>query len=665
MGMKRGYVAGLVVLLLVVLGVEVVSTIRQQSLTWDEGDHIFAGYESWKAKDFGLNPEHPPMVKMVATIPLLGLPLKVPALQGRFFKAEAYLDGRELLFRNGPEYGADTLIFRVRLAAGIFVVVLAVLVFLAGWEMFGVGAGLIALTLFCFEPNLLAHGAYVTTDMAVSCMLFGAVYAFYRYVRVPTVGRLVVVGVMSGLALAAKHSAVLLLPILVLLAVSEVLLAKKSGERRGRIALRLTGALAAVVVIGVAVLWGFYGFRYSARPVGLRLDPTLAEYVMPLRPMEAKGILYVGRMHMLPESFLYGLADVRSMANEMPSYIFGKVYSHGVWFYFPAVFAIKSTLGFLGLLALAIWAMARGGLGHRREVLFLTIPPIFYLLIAMESSLNIGARHILPLYVFFAVLAAGGAMALVRVDRRWGWVVGGLLVLHAGSSLKAYPNYMAYSNEVWGGPTQTYRYLTDSNTDWGQQLKATKAYIDQHEIKECWIAYFVAPFVLPSDYGIPCKRLPTPDSWFSEEQIVVPTVIHGPVFISAGDLNGFEFGSSVLNPLEGFRAAKPSAFIQDGIFVFEGEFAIPQASALSHTQAAAVLLKAGKADAALAEAQAAEALTPGEFRAEMAMGDALSALGRKDEAKVHYERALTVAKGMSGGGSDEWVPKVEKKMGGM
>ena len=665
MGLKRRYVAGLVVLMLVVLGVEVVSTIRQQSLTWDEGDHIFAGYEIWKTGDFGLNPEHPPLVKMLGTIPLLGLQLKSPPLQGRYFKEEAYLDGRDLLFGNAPRYGVDTLMLRTRLAVGTLTLVLALLVFFAGQEMFGTGAGLLALLMFVFEPNLLAHGAYVNTDMAVSCMLFGAVYAFYRYVKAPSVGRLVVTGLVSGLALAAKHSAVLLLPMLLLLAAGEVLFRERAASRvetRRRIALRLAGAIGVVVVIGVVVLWGFYGFRYEARPAGLKLDPSLAQYVMPLRPVEAHGILLLGRLHILPESFLYGLADVRSMANGMSSYIFGKVYAHGVWFYFPAVLVIKSTLGFLGMLLLAVVAIVSGRLKHRREVLFLTVPPLFYLLIAMGSSLNIGARHILPLYVFFVVLAAGGAMALVRADRRWGWVVAVLVVMHVGSSALAYPNYISYSNEAWGGPTKTYRYLSDSNTDWGQQLKATKAYVDQHGIKDCWIAYFVAPFVLPSDYGIPCKRLPTPDSWFTHELIDVPAVIHGPVFISAGDLNSFEFGASALGLYESFRSVKPTAFIQDGIFVFDGDFAIPQASALSHTQRSEKLLKEKKVEDALAEAEKAESLTPGEYRAEMAMGDALVAAGRSSDAKGHYERAQEAARKMEGGASEKYVPGVEKKL---
>ncbi|HWZ51238.1 MAG TPA: glycosyltransferase family 39 protein [Granulicella sp.] len=662
---SRRTVVGVVLLLLAVMACEVISTIRQQSLTWDEGDHIFAGYMSWKTKDFGLNPEHPPMVKMLATIPLLGLPLKVPPLQGRFFKTEAYLDGRALLFENAPRYSADMLLLRVRLAAGVFALALALLVFLAGREMFGTTAGLLALVLFVFEPNVLAHAAYVTTDMALSCTMFATVYAFYRYVKRPTWARLALTGVAAGLALSAKHSSILLLPMLVVLALGEALRGGESDaeapQARPARALRLAGALLAVIAIAVTLLWAVYGFRYSARPPGLTLAPSLAEYVQPLRPLEAKGILLAARLHILPESWLFGLADVRAMANDMPSYFFGKVYAHGVWFYFPVLLLIKSTLGLLALMGLTLWAMVTGWLHQRRELFFLAAPPLIYLAVAMQSQLNIGARHVLPLWVFGCVLAAGAAMTLVERDRRWRWAIGALVLLHVGSSAVAYPNYMAYSNEAWGGPAHTYLYLSDSNTDWGQQLKATKGYVDQHGIKQCWMAYFVAPFVLPSDYGIPCRRLPTPDSYFSGEQLPVPPAIHGPVLISAGDLNGFEYGASALNPYESFRNLRPTASIQDGILVFDGDFQVPQASALSHVQRSQELLQKKNVEGAIEEAQAAEALTPGELRAELALGDALAAAGRKSDARAYYDLALAAAKAITGGGSGIWVSRVEKQ----
>jgi hypothetical protein len=679
-------VAGVVGLLLAYEG-QVLHAVHGQSLTWDEGDHIFAGYESWKTHDFGLNPEHPPMVKMVATLPLLGLPLKVPALQGRYFKSEAYMDGQEMLFHNGPaeggRYSARTLVWRVRLAAAVFGVMAGLLVFAAGAEMFGVEVGLVALLLFCFEPTLVAHGAYVTTDMAASCTIFGTVYAFWRWVQRPGWARLVVVGLAGGLALAAKHSTVLLLPMLVLLAVY-VVGERWWGRRReagalGMDAARMAGALAAIVGIAVLVLWAFYGFRYAARPAGLVLSPTLAEYVQPLAPQEAAGILFAGRWHLLPESWLYGLADVRSMANGMTSYFMGKNYEHGVWFYFPVLFTIKSTLGMLGLLVLTVVAIVRGWvlrarrelvlrarrelvLRARRELVFLIVPPMVYFIVAMDSHLNIGARHILPVWVFCCVLAAAGAVAWMRRGRAWAGVVGLLLVMHVATTLRAEPNYMAYSNEAWGGPAQTYRYLSDSNTDWAQQLVATGEYLKQRGVKQCWIAYFAAPFILPENYGISCKRLPTPDSGFMGEQLEVPPVIDGPVLISAGDLNGFELGSRVLNPYEPFRGLKPTAFVQDGMFVFDGRFAVPLASALAHVQRSEVALKKGDVAGGLREAEVGEQIAPGFVQTEMALGDAEVAAGQKAEARVAYGRAAVKIETMEPGAQEVWRGAVEGKL---
>lgn len=663
---RRSLVSVGVCLLLLVFGLQIALTVHQESLTWDEGDHIFAGYMMWKTHDYGLNPEHPPLMKLLGTLPLLGLPLHVPADQHRYFKTEAYMDGREMLFANGPEY-AKMLTFRVRMATGILAILLGLLVFLAAYEMFGVGAAFVALVLLVFEPNVLAHGAFVTTDVGVSCFFFASVYAFYRYCRVPSVGRLVVAGLAVGLALATKHSAVLLLPMLVVLAGCEVAF-RFSGEERAKRALRLVSALAGVAVIAVIVVWAFYGFRYNARPGGLRLAPTLAEYVLPLRPAEAKGILYLARLHVLPESYLYGLADVRSMANGMPSYFFGKVYAHGIWYYFPVVLLIKSTLGFLGLVLLAVAAVVAGWFRRWREILFLLVPAGIYLLVAMTSHLNIGARHILPVWVFLCVFAAGGAWAWVASrgwNKGWAYVVGILLVMHVASSARAYPNYMAYSNVLWGGPSQTYKYLTDSNTDWAQQLIAVKKYTDEHGIKDCWFAYFADPFLRAEDYGIPCKPLPTPDSWFDHTQHPVPPVIDGPVLISAGTLTGFEYGSNVLNPYRGFQQLKPVTSIQDGVLVFEGRFPVAEASAMSHVQQSEVLLKQKELDGALAEAQQAVAIAPDGLLGQMALADALAALGRKDEAKAAYAKAADLVKTMEPGAQEEWVSKVEKKMAGL
>jgi len=667
---RRVSVIAGVCLLLLVFGLQLALTVHQESLTWDEGDHIFAGYMSWKTHDYGLNPEHPPLMKMLATVPLLGLPLKVPELQHRYFKAEAYMSGKVMLFGNAPEYSAESLTFRVRLAAGIVALLLGLLVFLAAREMFGVGAGFVALVLLTFEPNVLAHGAFVTTDVGVSCFFFASVYAFYRYCKVPSFARLAVTGLAAGLALSSKHSAVLLLPMLVLLAGCEVVFRFRADAARERVAARMAGALVVIGVIAVAVLWAFYGFRYNARPGALRLSPTLAQYVLPLKPVEAKGILLLARFHILPESYLYGLADVRAMANGMQSFIFGKVYEHGVWFYFPMVLLIKSTVGWLAMVMLAFGAVAMGRFRRWREILFLLIPAAVYLLVAMGSSLNIGSRHILPVYVFLTVFAAGGCWSLVRPARSsgvrwnhgWGYAIGVLLVCHIVSSARAYPNYIAYANELWGGPTETYKYLTDSNTDWAQQLLAVKRYTDEHGIKECWFAYFADPFLETKDYGIPCKPLPVYDSYVSRVQHPVPVTISGPVFLSAADLYGFEFGSKVLNPWQGFVGLQPVARIQDGVLVYEGTFPVPLASSLSFVQESGARLKAKDVASAVDAAQQAVAIAPDGFEPLVALGDALAAAGRGAEAKAAYGRALDVAKTMEPEAQVVWRPVVEKKI---
>src|SRR5260370_19644715 len=130
----------------------------------------------------------------------------------------------------------------------------------------------------------------------------------------------------------------------------------------------------------------------------------------------------------------------------------------------------------------------------------------------MSSKINIGVRHILPLYVFLAVLIAGATRSLMRGNRRWQYVVAALLVFHVFSSVRSYPNYMAYANELWGGPSQTYKYLTDSNVDWAQQLKSTKPYLHGRAIKECSFAYFAQGGLETHNYGIPCSTLPTAES---------------------------------------------------------------------------------------------------------------------------------------------------------
>ena len=586
-------------------------------------------------------------------------------MQDRDFKVEAFLDGKYFLYQND----ADLILFRTRMAAATLTLLLALLVFLATKEMFGTGAAFIALSLMAFEPNLLAHGALVTTDAGISCFMFATIYALYRYVKAPSVRRMLIVGVSAGLALAVKHTGIFLFPTLLLIGICEVIrqriAAKRSvkattGSRRQ--ALKLAAALVAITIIALAVLWSFYGLRYQARPNGLQLNPPLAEYVQGLKPHEAWIISTMARLHVLPESYLYGLADVRLTAGFYTSYLLGKIYPHGVWFYFPIAFVIKSTLALLALLLLAVAAIATRRLNCWREILFLIIPPVFYLLVAMNAGANIGVRHILPLYVFFSALIGGAAWSFIRQNPKWGYAVLALLLFHAVSSLRVFPSYIAYSNELWGGSSNTYKNLSDSNADWGQQLKATKQYLDKRGVKDCWFVYFAEGVAEPSYYGIRCKPLPTINTLWLNQPIDVPAAIDGPVLISASNLSGFEFGPGSLNPYEQFKRLQPTADIEHGVFVFDGHFEIPLASALSHLQKAQNLLASKQVEQALAEAQAAVALAPDAVQSQITLGDALSAMGQPDEARTAYEKALMLAKTVEPEFQVRSIPSIEQKL---
>jgi 4-amino-4-deoxy-L-arabinose transferase-like glycosyltransferase len=662
--LKRSWVtvAG-VVALLVLLEAQLLYSVRHESLTWDEGDHIFAGYMSLKHHDFGLNPEHPPLVKMVAAIPLQTMNLREPKLQNRYFKTEAYLSGGDLIFQNDFE----SVIFRARTAASIFALMTALLAFLMAGEMFGTGAGFLTLLLVVFDPNFLAHGALVTTDTGAACCLLASIYAFYRYLKSPSWGRVVVLGLAAGAFFITKHSAVLLPPTLVVLAITELLRSRQiAGESRLRQAGRLASVLGLAAVIAVAIIWMGYGFRYSARPAGMQINPPLQSTLANLSPVESKAVTLMAHWKLLPESWLYGLADVRSVANVWPSYVFGNVYAHGVWFYFPVAFVIKATLSTLIFLPLIVYAIATGKLRGWREILFLTIPPALYFGVSMASKLNIGVRHILLVFLFLLIVAGGAAWSLIRTDRRWAWPIGALIVFHIVSSVRAFPtSYMSYANELWGGPANTHKYLTDSTTDWGQQLKAVKRYVDERGIQQCWFAYTVEPAIPFRAYGIPCKTLPTMDTMWFGEKTDTPPVITGPVFISHIPLTFYESGSSLLNPYREFLKLRPTAVIENGVFVYDGIFQVPYAAAFDRSVKSRNLLEQHQPAQALAEAQAAIGLAPDYMEALVALGDAQKALRKNAEARTTFEKALAVAHRMEPTAQEVWVPKIQKKLAGL
>ena len=649
-----------VIVLIAVQVLQIVIVLHRESLTFDEEDHMYAGYRMWKAGDFGLNPEHPPLVKLLATLPVLGGKLWLPPLKGIFFKGEAYIGGRDWLTHN--DGGSQRLVFRMRLAAALLAVALSLVVFFAAREWFGATAALVALTLTVFDPNILAHSGLVTTDVGATLFFLATVYAFYRYVKQPTLLRLAITGIMLGLLLATKHSGVMLGPMLLVLVGWEIAVAPKGT--RARLAMRLGGALAAMVLLAVGVLWAFYGFRYAARPVGLQMIPTLAEYSQGLNRFDRGVIWWMARLHLLPESYLMGMVDIRVFAKTFTAFVLGNWYPHGVWWYFPAAIAIKTTIGMIALVLLAGFAIATDklpkGTDHSRALVYVLFIWVAYLATAGVNGLNIGVRHVLPLYALAAIIAGAGVAALAPLSRRWKWACAALIAAHVASALSVLPNPLAYANEAWGGPRNTYKVLSDSNVDWGQELYQVKAWEDRHPREECWFAYMVRPFILPETYGVQCHVLPNGLGAAGKEP--VPPIIHGAVLLSASEVNGAMWPSKEMNPYHAFQTLKPDEELDYGVLVYRGDIHMEDTGGISRAFLAWDKLDAHQPQEALTLAEEGAKLAPDQLYPEWALGDAAAAAGKKEEARAAYQAAIVAANKLDTERKAQFVKDIEASL---
>jgi 4-amino-4-deoxy-L-arabinose transferase-like glycosyltransferase len=518
---------------------------------------------------------------------------------------------------------------------------------------------LLALLLCVFEPNLLAHGAMVTTDMAATATIFAAVYALYRYVKKPTIARMLVLGLALGVAAVAKFSAAALLPIMVVCLLAETLrerLQKAASPEHPALATFLRRSLGCLVALLMAwaVIWGVYGFRYVARPGSLQLFPSLAQYALQLPSVwQAHFILWLAKHHLLPEAYLYGLVDMQVFGSQLSSFLFGKVHQGPTLSYFPMTFLMKSTLPVLLLVAALPFLRFRGGRPWR-EILFLAIPAVVFMGMSLLAAQNIGVRHILPIFPFVLLLAALAASTLAQHSRAGTYAVGALLLFYVVSSVRTFPNYIAYGNEAIGGSSRTYRVLSDSNADWGQGLIEVRSYLKKNHVTDCWfVALGGETFSHTSHYQIPCKPLPS-----SFEKVVgaplpvIPETVHGTLLVSGTEASGIFSGPGPLNPYGEFLRRTPDAVIGGCILVFRGDFHLPLAAAEGHASAASALLQAGNVPQALAEAQTAVTLAPNAPDMQTTLGMMLFKMGRAEEAQQAFQNARRLAHTVD---PDDWL----------
>lgn len=649
--------------LIVILALEVSLASRKLSATWDEPYNLLAGLRYWQAADFGINSEHPPLAKLVAALPLLSLHLNVPSIGNRISKVNGYVQGRALLHDND----ADTLLLRSRLAVACFGLMLVLLLLEAGYQMFGAGVGWLAAVLALFEPNLLAHSALVTADFGLACVFFAGVYAFWRVAERPTAIRLIGCGVALGLALAVKLSGLYLIPTLILLAAIEVASRFKRGGNEApqillRETLKWTGRLAVIGACALVVLWGVYRFHYRARPAGLDLSPSLYTTLYGLRGHFARALVNrAARYRFLPESYLYGLSGSLAFnAGPRVAFLFGHLYPNAFWYYFPCAMLIKSTLGFLILLILALIHPRSWSGETYRKARYVLIPPALFLGFNLTSGTNIGIRHILPVYPFLILAAAAGSWKLAK-RRTWAVVVAGLVGFHIISSLLAFPNYLAYSNEVFGGPSRTYRVLSDSNADWGQGLIQARDYLAQHNLRDCWFAYNGSAD--PGYYHIPCKMLPDPFLWWwGEPMALPPESFQGVVLISGTEMSSADWGPEELNPYNQFLTMTPAADLGGSIMVFEGDVDLHGAAAQAHMNKGWELHKQGMDDLAAPELLKAEELAPAHPGPPSMLGTVYAGTGQTDQARSQLTLALRLAEAAHPEFQSIWLPMIKAQL---
>ena len=207
----------LVVLLLLAFFAQALTSTSVMAPTFDEEFHIARAYAYVRTGDLRMQQNHPPLVSALAGLPLLLMPELTPPEQiPHWDDAFLFSFADNLFWRMGHD--VDKMLFLARFPIILLGVLLGAFVYRWAREAYGSGAGLLAAGLYAFAPNLLAHTRLVTTDLAVTAFGFIALYTFWRYLRRPTGWRLLLAGLAIGLALSAKLSGLLLVPVIVLLA---------------------------------------------------------------------------------------------------------------------------------------------------------------------------------------------------------------------------------------------------------------------------------------------------------------------------------------------------------------------------------------------------------------------------------------------------------------
>jgi hypothetical protein len=516
-----------------------ISAVNRKSMTYDEGIHVTGGLSYWKTNDYRLQPENGNWSQRFVAL---------PAWLGGFvaprFTGDAWQNSDVRTLENELFYGvgndADTLLRDSRLMMAIPSALLALTTYLWSRKLFGPVGGLVSLAFYAFSPSMLANGFLTTSDLFATLFFLTAMAAEWRLLNRPSPGALIIAALtMSGLLL-CKFSGALLIPMVLILVAIRVMFAPDNDAQRYSMqyfqkSTRQFGLLLLLLALQmpfvVSAIWASYDFRYSAFLPG----DEATQFETPWPDVEAgipswlRAPLGIARtQHLLPESYLYGFATTIITSQARDAFLMGEFSPSGRIAYFPINVAVKTPFEVLALLGIAALVSARRtsetpGKPADRSCIFdaapLFILVVVYFAVAMRSGLNIGHRHILPIYppLFILAGASGLAFAPPAASRLRLSVVKGtraiVLLLVAASAVTAYsvwPNYLAYFNLIAGGPADGYRWFVDSSLDWGQDLKGLKPWLDEHDQGTApgrtYLSYFGV--TQPAYYDIQAELLP-------------------------------------------------------------------------------------------------------------------------------------------------------------
>jgi len=504
----RWYLPVVIGLLLLFAGQAILS-LRHKAVTVDEISYLAAGYYHLKTGKFDLNKTNPPLMKMVPAIPLLLVGPDLPPTPddvGEWEEVDNWHFARQFLYENSVS--AETILFWARLPIVLLGVLLGLLTFRWARELYGDQAALLALFLFAFSPNLLAHTRFATQDLGLALFFTATLYTLSRYLAEPSWRRLILCGAAFGCAVLTKTTSIFLTPIVGLYALGHFALGTGVGvwERlplvgriepnrvRLRQLLSFTQAFVVIGVVSLSCINAGYFFERPFEPLSPDHDhPTLYER-LPVDNRLTRGLvdLIVETPLPVPGAFL---DVVRFQGSRVQSgnsvYFKGDVSRSGWWYLMFVAITIKSPIPLLILVAAGVISMIRRR-PRGAEWLLLLAAVTLLALFAKLKSVNVGLRYVLPLYPIAHIIAASVLRdADGAVRHRWVKIALALLCAWtAFGTLRIHPHYLTHFNALVGGPNGGRAWLADSNLDWGQDLRALKQYMNDAGISKVRLAYF-------------------------------------------------------------------------------------------------------------------------------------------------------------------------------